>query len=130
MLINKITVGWVTQVYDTDKNKFISQEFFAGDQVDYENIEGVVVTDKEIYLEFEMVQPDIRYIQIVDSDFIQLGILKTNADDITIDKLLEEYSIKESDDKSVEGFIVYCSDSNPEFIFERHYLDGEKVVHI
>ena len=37
MLINKITVGWVTQTFDTEQKKFMRQEFFAGDQVDYED---------------------------------------------------------------------------------------------
>lgn len=66
MVINKITVGWVTQTFDTDKQEWISQEFLAGDQVDYETEDGdpINYTDfenriigNEPYLPFEMKQP-------------------------------------------------------------------------
>ena len=30
MLINKITTGVVTQKYDTEQGRFVSQEFWAG----------------------------------------------------------------------------------------------------
>ena len=40
MRINKITTGFVVQVFDTDLGRFISQEFVAGDQVDYEDEDG------------------------------------------------------------------------------------------
>lgn len=62
MLQNKITTGFVIQTYDTDKKEWISQEFIAGDQVDYEDEEGIPLdnTDSVIcsqYLSFDMVQP-------------------------------------------------------------------------
>lgn len=40
MIIKKITVGFVIQTYDTSLGKFMSQEFVAGDQVDFENESG------------------------------------------------------------------------------------------
>jgi hypothetical protein len=40
MRINKITVGYVSQTFDTDLGRFVSQEFVAGDQVDYEDQDG------------------------------------------------------------------------------------------
>ena len=43
MRINKITVGYVSQTFDTDLGRFVSQEFVAGDQVDYEDEDGVPV---------------------------------------------------------------------------------------
>lgn len=65
MLIRKVTTGSVVQVFDTDRQAFVSQEFISGDQVTYET-EGdeVNVTDFEdrvvgtpSYLAFDMVQP-------------------------------------------------------------------------
>lgn len=77
MLINKITTGFVIQTFDTEKGKYVSQEFVAGDQVDYEEKEtgnpmdweewDKLNVNKELnfgpyaenepYLPFDMVQP-------------------------------------------------------------------------
>ena len=63
MIIKKITVGFVIQSFDTEKGKFISQEFIALDQVDYEDEKGNIATwppsndEGEPYLDFDMVQP-------------------------------------------------------------------------
>ena len=64
MLINKITTGFVIQVFDTELKRFVSQEFMAGDDCQYEDKDGEPVdrklleTDgKEAYLPFDMVQP-------------------------------------------------------------------------
>lgn len=63
MKINKITIGFVIQTWDTTENKWISQEFIAGDEVDYENEQGETIKpsdvfpDNEPYLPYEMVQP-------------------------------------------------------------------------
>ena len=59
---NKITTGFVIQTYDTQEDKLVcvEQQFIAGDQVDYEDLDGnpiKVDTTKEIYQPFEMVQP-------------------------------------------------------------------------
>ncbi len=56
---NKITTGFVIQKYKG--NIPVSQEFIAGDQVDYEDLDGNPIdynTDDEEYLPFEMVQPE------------------------------------------------------------------------
>lgn len=63
MLLKKITDGFVVQMFDTKKNKFVSQEFVAGDQCDYENMAGnpldaaEVMPQPEPYLPFTMEQP-------------------------------------------------------------------------
>ena len=64
MLVNKITIGFVIQVFDTEKRRFVSQEFVAGKDCQYEDRNGnavdrkVLETDgKEAYLPFDMVQP-------------------------------------------------------------------------
>ena len=62
MLINKVTTGFVIQVFDTGLKRFVSQEFVAGDECQYEDKDGVPVcsealeTDgKAAYLPFDMV---------------------------------------------------------------------------
>ena len=68
--IHKVTHGWVTQKFD-ETGKPISQEFFAGDGVDFEDEHGEQV-DFEValqkplpYVNFEMVQPNQIAIQSV-----------------------------------------------------------------
>ena len=70
MKINKITTGFVVQTFDTVKMEYVSQNFTAGDQVDYEDTQGNPL-DKieaaemgmehddgsEPYLPFNMIQP-------------------------------------------------------------------------
>lgn len=61
--IFKITTGFVTQVFDTEKQEFVEQDFHAGDQTDYEDFDGNPLSDKiqkmidTHYLPFNMVQP-------------------------------------------------------------------------
>ena len=70
MIINKITTGFVIQQFDTDKKVYINQEFIAGDDVNYETVDGNPMDDDEMetfnfgplaeeepYLPFEMIQP-------------------------------------------------------------------------
>jgi hypothetical protein len=73
MTVDKITIGFVIQRFDTEKKHYISQEFIAGDQVDYESSDGEPLTKAqkeelagigfgpsatiEAYLPFDMVQP-------------------------------------------------------------------------
>ena len=50
----KITVGFVIQEFDDDGNCF-SQEFIAGDQVEYEDMQGEPFEpDQEVYHPFDM----------------------------------------------------------------------------
>jgi len=72
MIINKVTVGFVIQQFDTDDRRFVGQEFVAADEVTWENqlgerlyhdeeenaelIYGKGGVD-EPYLNFDMVQP-------------------------------------------------------------------------
>ncbi len=62
MLIKKITTGFVIQTWDTEKLIFTSQEFVAGDQVDYEDEKGQYPFNDSFegeigYLPFDMKQP-------------------------------------------------------------------------
>lgn len=64
MIINKITTGFVTQQWDTQKKQFIGQTFTPGDSVQYEDENGETVPfgflgtgETEPYLPFDMVQP-------------------------------------------------------------------------
>jgi hypothetical protein len=65
MRINKITTGFVVQTWDTERKQWISQEFVAGDRVDYEKADGTPVDADDIwpdmaepYLPFEMRPPE------------------------------------------------------------------------
>ena len=67
MIIKKITMGFVCQTFDTEKNAFISQEFVASDNVTWDDKVSFPVKDEvsfpvphkiaEPYLGFNMVQP-------------------------------------------------------------------------
>lgn len=58
--LKKITSGYVTQVFDTDKNEFIEQYFHTGDNVEWEDSNGHTITCplSDPYLPFDMVQPN------------------------------------------------------------------------
>jgi hypothetical protein len=61
MKVNKITTGFVIQVYDTETGRCIEQSFVAGDQVNYEDEHGDPVDWREqpdAYQPFDMVQPE------------------------------------------------------------------------
>jgi hypothetical protein len=73
VIVKKITTGFVIQDYDTEKRKFISQEFVAGDEVevvytrsnngeyfDSSEVEGL----DESYLSFDMLQPNTFMLQL------------------------------------------------------------------
>jgi hypothetical protein len=47
MILNKITIGYVIQSYDTDKRKFVSQEFIASDDTAYETADGDEINQKD-----------------------------------------------------------------------------------
>jgi hypothetical protein len=66
MIINKITNGFVSQLFDTETGKYTHQDFVAGN-VDYEDQTGNPVDPVECgmqaadgtepYLPFDMIQP-------------------------------------------------------------------------
>jgi len=67
MIINKVTVGYVTQRFDTKTQKFIGQEFTAADEVTWEDQGGEHVDSPgdvaEPYLNYEMIQPSTSLFQ-------------------------------------------------------------------
>lgn len=63
-MLLKITHGFVIQTYNEKKKQWMSQEFVAGDTVEWENRSGQILPVSEVpddamnaYLPFEMVQP-------------------------------------------------------------------------
>jgi hypothetical protein len=59
MILNKITTGFVIQQYDTETKKFVSQEFIAGDEVEWEQDgDTIAPPEDKPYLFFNMVQPE------------------------------------------------------------------------
>jgi len=60
MKVNKVTVGFVIQTYDTDTGQCERQEFIAGDDVRYEDRAGDPIDwqeEPEAVQPFDMVQP-------------------------------------------------------------------------
>ena len=62
MIINKITVGFVTQKFNTETGQFVSQEFIGSDERTWENemgdpVDPPQVDGKEAYMHYEMHQP-------------------------------------------------------------------------
>ena len=84
MLIKKVTTGWVTQVYDTEAKRFVSQEFQAGEQVDWESMNGAPVEAINEYLNFDMVQPPLPECEI---DFITTENQEHFRNGIILDKI-------------------------------------------
>jgi hypothetical protein len=59
MIVSKITTGFVVQKFETETRSFVSQEFVAGDQVDFENQDGEAAAPFDEYLSFDMKQPEV-----------------------------------------------------------------------
>jgi len=57
MIVKKVTTGFVIQEFDTETRQFVSQEFVAGEQVDFEDEFGDTVEPFREYLAFDMVPP-------------------------------------------------------------------------
>lgn len=58
MEVNKITMGYVIQTFDTKTKKCIAQSFIAGDQVEWENEDRETISAKwDLYYPFDMIQP-------------------------------------------------------------------------
>jgi hypothetical protein len=65
MILNKITTGFVVQKFDSETGRCLSQEFVAGDQVEWEDQAGNAVEDGQygidlegLYCPLEMKQPE------------------------------------------------------------------------
>jgi hypothetical protein len=65
MILRKITSGFVVQEFDSETGRCLSQEFVAGDQVEWENRQSNLVSDgdfgidlEELYYPMEMKQPE------------------------------------------------------------------------
>jgi hypothetical protein len=46
-MVNKITHGWVTQTFDENTGELMEQQFFAGDEVEFEDMNGESLTVTE-----------------------------------------------------------------------------------
>ena len=63
MIVTKVTIGFVTHRYDTEKKRFIDQEFIGSDDRSWENTMGDSVdapegkNGDEPYLNYEMKSP-------------------------------------------------------------------------
>lgn len=53
MIVRKITTGFVVQEFDGDTGRCVSQEFIAGDQVDWEDRQGNAISDGDFGIDLE-----------------------------------------------------------------------------
>ena len=65
MILHKITTGFVVQKFDSETGRCLSQEFVAGDQVEWEDQTGKPIEDGQygidlegFYLPLKMKQPE------------------------------------------------------------------------
>lgn len=65
MILNKITTGFVVQKFDSESGRCLSQEFVAGDQIEWEDQTGDTVEDGQfgidvegLYYPLEMKRPE------------------------------------------------------------------------
>lgn len=61
MWIRKITTGYVIQIFDTETKKWISQDFTAAYNPEFEDEDGNPAEPFDEYLSFNMVQPSQAY---------------------------------------------------------------------
>jgi hypothetical protein len=93
-MLYKITYGFVIQRFDNN-NKFVSQEFVANDQVEYENENGTQVgevLDELPYVPFEMVQPNTEMLEKDDNENIVINdnqefVLKSDFTWVEVSKI-------------------------------------------
>ena len=53
MIVRKITTGFVVQEFDAETGRCVSQEFVAGDQVEWEDRQGNAISDGDFGLDLE-----------------------------------------------------------------------------
>ena len=53
MIVRKITTGFVVQQFDSDTGRCISQEFVAGEQVEWEDQKGNPIEDGQSGIDLE-----------------------------------------------------------------------------
>ena len=65
MIVRKVTTGFVIQEFDSETGRCVSQEFVAGEQVEWEDRQGNCISDEEfgidldgLYHPLEMKQPE------------------------------------------------------------------------
>ena len=59
MIVQKITLGYVVQDFDTETQRFVSQRFVVEGPSDFSDERGFGVKPFPQYLAFDMVQPDL-----------------------------------------------------------------------
>jgi len=103
--VNKITIGFVIQKYDTETGLCVEQSFVAGDQVDYEDTDGTPVEwQEDNYQPFNMVQPERR------TEFLHGSRLPEGWTKLDVLSLLVAYwTVEECQECLDEEFGVDCN---------------------
>ena len=104
-MINKITTGFVVQQFD-DKGCCTTQEFVAGDQVDWEDENGETIEIEnqpcdddrdQWYYPFEMIQPETLMIRFVHENGKRVAFLQEYAKNENVVLCATKISIKVAD---------------------------------
>ena len=53
MIVRKITTGFVVQEFDAETGRCVSQEFVAGEQIDWEDRQGNAISDGDFGIDLE-----------------------------------------------------------------------------
>ena len=110
MKLKKITHGFVVQTFDTEKGEWVSQEFVAGDDTEYETEIGnplradgaaELAGGEEPYLPFDMVQPGRDVGQAIRDAIGETGVFVNPHIDDLIDLL--EQSVSDALRESSQG---------------------------
>ena len=125
MRINKITTGFVVQEFDIDKGKYVSQEFVAGNPVEYEDKSGNPVDSSlmqsedgtEPYLPFDMQQPQQERTLHELLDAISVMAPGSWENDAGPN---DWYAVCNDDD----GIIAYFQDERAAYRFRLDYING------
>ena len=92
--LQKVTTGYVKQLFDPATGKFVSQKFTAVDEVSYENSDGESLSEmpenfEKAYLPFEMVQPETETVSL-DQKLLQRWLELTGMEESDLQDEIEQ----------------------------------------
>ena len=68
MIVRKMTPGFVVQEFDSETGRCVSQEFIAGDQVEWEDRQGNAVSDGDFGIDLEGLYHPLKMKQPEEAD--------------------------------------------------------------
>ena len=90
MIVKKITTGFVIQNYDTETEKFVSQEFIASGDVNWEDEEGTNLDPDDFVVKGNGTLPYLPF------DMVPPAYMDNGEEALTVDQEVEERRIRKS----------------------------------